>query len=132
MTAKPGQTPTRMAQLVGENPTPAAVADVDPATFTGLAEEALACRKAGIAFEVTLTAVAIYAPAAQDVLGTRPLGWPQLLVLACFPVLVWGVDEVYRLAVEVGAFQGRQRLGAAEPAGPDRSPRRTAGVARWS
>ncbi|WP_395659620.1 cation-translocating P-type ATPase [Nocardioides sp.] len=52
---------------------------------------------AGIAFELALTAVAIYAPAAQAVLGTRPLEVRELLVLACFPVVVWGVDEVYRL-----------------------------------
>lgn len=52
---------------------------------------------AGIAFELAVTAVAIYLPAAQAVLGTRPLHGPELAVLACFPVVVWGVDEVYRL-----------------------------------
>ena len=52
---------------------------------------------AGIAFELAVTAVAIYLPAAQAVLGTRPLHAPELAVLACFPVVVWGVDEVYRL-----------------------------------
>ncbi len=52
---------------------------------------------AGIAFEVAVTAVAIYLPLAQDVLGTRPLHGPELAVLACFPFVVWGVDEVYRL-----------------------------------
>ncbi|GAB2449653.1 cation-transporting P-type ATPase [Nocardioides hungaricus] len=52
---------------------------------------------AGIAFEVAVTAVAIYLPAAQAVLGTRPLRLPELAILACFPVVVWGVDELYRL-----------------------------------
>ncbi len=52
---------------------------------------------AGIAFEVALTALAIYLPAAQDVLGTRPLSGSQVAVLALFPVVVWGVDELYRL-----------------------------------
>jgi len=53
---------------------------------------------AGIAFELALTAVAIYLPAAQSVLNTRALHWQELLVLACFPVIVWGVDELFRLA----------------------------------
>jgi hypothetical protein len=30
------------------------------------------------------------------VLGTRALAWRELLVLATFPVVVWGADEVYR------------------------------------
>ncbi|MBB3043757.1 cation-translocating P-type ATPase [Nocardioides soli] len=51
---------------------------------------------AGIAFEVTVTAAAIYLPAAQSVLGTRPLHGRELAVLASFPVIVWGVDELYR------------------------------------
>ena len=52
---------------------------------------------AGIAFELSVTAGAIYLPVAQDLLGTRPLGGPELAVLATFPVIVWGVDELYRL-----------------------------------
>jgi calcium-translocating P-type ATPase len=51
---------------------------------------------AGIAFEVALTGVAIYLPAAQSFLGTRPLSGGELAVLATFPFIVWGVDEVYR------------------------------------
>jgi calcium-translocating P-type ATPase len=54
---------------------------------------------AGIAFELAVTAVAIYVPAAQTVLGTRPLHAPELAALACFPVVVWGVDELYRLVL---------------------------------
>ena len=50
----------------------------------------------GIAFELVLTAAAVYAPPLQHLLGTRPLGLTQLAVLAAFPVVVWGVDEVYR------------------------------------
>ena len=40
--------------------------------------------------------VAIYLPAAQSFLGTRPLSGGELAVLATFPFIVWGVDEAYR------------------------------------
>jgi calcium-translocating P-type ATPase len=51
---------------------------------------------AGIGFELLVTGLAIYLPVAQTVLGTRALTWQNLLVLATFPVVVWGVDEIYR------------------------------------
>jgi len=51
---------------------------------------------AGIGFELLVTGLAIYLPAARSVLGTRALSLTQLLVLATFPVVVWGVDEIYR------------------------------------
>ncbi|CAI9413806.1 cation-translocating P-type ATPase [Nocardioides sp. T2.26MG-1] len=51
---------------------------------------------AGILFEVVLAAAVIYLPAAQDLLGTRPLGLGELAFLATFPIVVWGVDEAYR------------------------------------
>jgi calcium-translocating P-type ATPase len=51
---------------------------------------------AGIAFELLVTGLAIYLPFAQTVLGTRALNWQDLLVLATFPVVVWGADEIYR------------------------------------
>jgi magnesium-transporting ATPase (P-type) len=50
----------------------------------------------GIGFELVVTGLAIYLPPAQGLLGTRPLTWPELLVLVAFPVIVWGADEVYR------------------------------------
>ncbi|GCD89088.1 cation-transporting P-type ATPase [Nocardioides sp. LS1] len=50
----------------------------------------------GIAFELALTALVLYTPALQDLLDTRPLGVAQVLALATFPVVVWGVDELYR------------------------------------
>ncbi|MBZ5736964.1 cation-translocating P-type ATPase [Nocardioides mangrovi] len=52
----------------------------------------------GIAFEIAVTAVAIYLPAAQEVFGTRPLHGSELALLGCFPVVVWLVDEGYRWA----------------------------------
>jgi calcium-translocating P-type ATPase len=51
---------------------------------------------AGIAFELAVTAAVIYLPPLQRVFGTRPLGGRELLVLATFPVVVWGVDELFR------------------------------------
>lgn len=53
---------------------------------------------AGIAFEVAVTALAIYLPAAQTVLGTRPLRGSEVAVLLVFPAVVWGADEAYRWA----------------------------------
>jgi hypothetical protein len=38
----------------------------------------------------------VYLPVANDTLGTAPLGWRTWVLLAPFPVVVWGVDEVFR------------------------------------
>jgi magnesium-transporting ATPase (P-type) len=50
----------------------------------------------GIAFELVFTAALIYLPPLQSVFGTRPLGPAELALLATFPVIVWGVDELRR------------------------------------
>jgi len=50
----------------------------------------------GIAFELLVAGAAIYAPPLQHVLGTRPLTGTELAVLATFPPVVWGADELYR------------------------------------
>ncbi|GAA2052061.1 cation-transporting P-type ATPase [Catenulispora yoronensis] len=50
----------------------------------------------GIAFELVFTAAVIYAPPAQHVFGTAALSPAQLAVIAPFPVIVWGVDELVR------------------------------------
>jgi magnesium-transporting ATPase (P-type) len=50
----------------------------------------------GIAFELLVAALAIYVPPLQHVLGTRPLTWPELALLATFPPIVWGADELFR------------------------------------
>jgi calcium-translocating P-type ATPase len=65
----------------------------------------------GILFELMLTGLVIYVPVAQDLFGTRPLGLAQLAVLATFPVIVWGVDELYRAAL-------RRRPAEASPGAP--------------
>jgi magnesium-transporting ATPase (P-type) len=51
---------------------------------------------AGIAFELVFTAALIYLPPLQAVFGTAALGLAELVFLAPFPLLVWGVDEIYR------------------------------------
>lgn len=53
----------------------------------------------GIAFELAFAAALIYLPLIQTLVGTRPLGLADLALLATFPIVVWGADEVWR-AVE--------------------------------
>lgn len=53
----------------------------------------------GIAFEVAFTAVLIYLPPLQAVFSTRPLGLAEIALLATFPVIVWGVDELWRMVI---------------------------------
>ncbi len=50
----------------------------------------------GIAFELVFTAALLYLPPLQAVFGTRPLPPSDLLLLATFPVIVWGTDELRR------------------------------------
>ena len=50
----------------------------------------------GIAGELAFTAVVVYWPPAQDLVGTAALPVWVLLLLLPFPVLVWGVDEALR------------------------------------
>ncbi|HEX7188040.1 MAG TPA: cation-transporting P-type ATPase [Actinomycetes bacterium] len=50
----------------------------------------------GIAFELMFTAALVYLPVANDVMATAPLPVSTLLLIAPFPVLVWGADELWR------------------------------------
>ncbi len=50
----------------------------------------------GIAFELVFTGAVIYAPPLQDVFGTASLDLAQLALIAPFPVIVWGADELVR------------------------------------
>ena len=50
----------------------------------------------GIAFELAFTAALIYLPIANDIMRTAPLPWTTLLLLLPFPLVVWGVDELWR------------------------------------
>jgi calcium-translocating P-type ATPase len=50
----------------------------------------------GIAFELIFAAALIYLPPLQSVFHTAALGLPELALLASFPVIVWGSDELRR------------------------------------
>ncbi|MGZ4198283.1 MAG: cation transporting ATPase C-terminal domain-containing protein [Solirubrobacteraceae bacterium] len=62
----------------------------------------------GVAFALAFAAAIIYAPPIQSIFHTAPLPAHDLLVLACFPVIVWGSDELWR-------WHGRKRNGGSEP-----------------
>jgi magnesium-transporting ATPase (P-type) len=53
----------------------------------------------GIAFELCFTATLIYLPPVQGVFGTAALPWWVLVMMAPFPVLVWGLDELRRARI---------------------------------
>jgi magnesium-transporting ATPase (P-type) len=50
----------------------------------------------GIAFMLVFTASLIYLPPLQSIFQTAALGLPELALLATFPVIVWGSDELRR------------------------------------
>jgi magnesium-transporting ATPase (P-type) len=76
---------------------------------------------AGIAFELLVTAGAIYLPPAHHLLNTRSLGWPELAVLAVFPVIVWGAGAVRPRWRQTSA--GAPRASLAAPTLPTPSAR---------
>jgi hypothetical protein len=53
----------------------------------------------GILSEVLFAAALIYEPHLQKVFATEPLGPAELSILACFPFIVWGADEVRRSVI---------------------------------
>ncbi|MFD8636916.1 cation-translocating P-type ATPase [Streptomyces sp. NPDC059533] len=53
---------------------------------------------AGIAFELAFTAALVYAPPLQHLFGTAALPPDVVLLIAAFPPLVWGTDEIRRWA----------------------------------
>ena len=62
----------------------------------------------GIGAELLLAAFFIYAPPMQSLLGTAALSPSDLALLAPFPLIVWGADEIRRWIV-------RRRAGGPEP-----------------
>jgi magnesium-transporting ATPase (P-type) len=48
----------------------------------------------GIAFELLFTAPLIYLPPLQALFGTASLGPVEIAILAVFPIVVWGSDEL--------------------------------------
>jgi magnesium-transporting ATPase (P-type) len=63
----------------------------------------------GIAFELVFAAALIYLPPLQMLVGTRPLELTDLGLLAIFPVVVWGADEVWRAVERWPSRSGRHR-----------------------
>ncbi|MEU3911434.1 cation-transporting P-type ATPase [Streptomyces sp. NPDC029721] len=51
---------------------------------------------AGIAFELAFTAALVYAPPLQHLFGTAALPLDAVALIAAFPPLVWGTDELRR------------------------------------
>ncbi len=71
----------------------------------------------GIAFELLFTAAVIYLPWLQDLFGTASLQPGQLTVLVPFPFVVWGADELVRLARRRRSSRSAPLVGPAhEPA----------------
>jgi magnesium-transporting ATPase (P-type) len=50
----------------------------------------------GIAFELIFVGALIYVPVFQPIFHTAPLGFTELALLATFPFIVWGADELRR------------------------------------
>ena len=50
----------------------------------------------GVAFALMFAAAIIYLLLLQSIFHTAALGPRELIVLTCFPVLVWGSDELWR------------------------------------
>jgi len=66
----------------------------------------------GIAFELLFTAAVIYTPFLQDIFGTASLSVYQLAIIAPFPIVVWGADELVRW---IGRVRNERRLGPGLP-----------------
>jgi magnesium-transporting ATPase (P-type) len=63
----------------------------------------------GIVFELVFAAAVIYLPLLQGIFHTAALGPAELAILACFPVVVWGSDELRRM------WQRRREPAATDP-----------------
>jgi magnesium-transporting ATPase (P-type) len=57
----------------------------------------------GIAGEIAIAALCVYAPPLQSLLGTAAPPARDLLLLLPFPVIVWGADELRRYLVRRGS-----------------------------
>jgi calcium-translocating P-type ATPase len=68
----------------------------------------------GIAFEIAFAAAVIYLPPLQSVFATAPLGGAELAMLATFPVIVWGTDELRRWAAR-RSFPSAPQAGLGTP-----------------
>jgi magnesium-transporting ATPase (P-type) len=62
----------------------------------------------GILFEIVFAAAVIYLPPLQPIFHTAPLGPVELAMLAPFPMVVWGVDELRRARGRAARASGRR------------------------
>ena len=69
----------------------------------------------GIAFELVFAAALIYLPPLQSLFATGPLGATEIAILATFPVIVWGSDELRRWWVRRRSASARASAGTPEP-----------------
>jgi calcium-translocating P-type ATPase len=69
----------------------------------------------GIAFELVLAAILIYAQPFQALLSTAPLGPAELLFALPYPFIVWGADELRRYLIRTRTARAS---GAVTPAPP--------------
>ena len=72
---------------------------VAPGRRASRAHPANALIYAGIAFELAFAAALIWLPPLQQVFGTAGLGPDEIALLAVFPFVVWGSDELRRYVV---------------------------------
>ncbi len=79
----------------------------------------------GIAFELLLAALLVYVPPLSTVFSTAPPPADSLLLLAPFPFLVWGVDELYRWR-----RRGRRESAEGRPGAPGREEPRAGETGR--
>jgi calcium-translocating P-type ATPase len=69
----------------------------------------------GIAAELLLAAVFVYAPPLQSLLGTAGLPLHDLVLLLPYPIVVWGADELRRWLIRRRAQSGSLRQDVSEP-----------------
>jgi len=67
----------------------------------------------GIAFELAFAAAIVYVPALQELFGTAALGPAELALLATFPFVVWGADELRRARLRRSGGRAAQEASAA-------------------
>jgi magnesium-transporting ATPase (P-type) len=67
----------------------------------------------GIASELVFLGALVYLPPLQDVFGTTALGPLELAILAAFPLIVWGADELRRLLLRRNTRGLANAIGAA-------------------
>ncbi|KAA2245915.1 hypothetical protein F0L68_41055, partial [Solihabitans fulvus] len=63
----------------------------------------------GIAFELAFAAALVYLPALAQVVGMVPPPAWLLVMLVPYPVIVWGVDELFRRVGRGPGSEGRAR-----------------------